>query len=64
MQKEVHHIKSISQYHQLLGLRMPDHPHFSVIEISSAKFPEIEGQISMYYDFYIIFLKSDPGGKI
>jgi AraC-like DNA-binding protein len=63
MQKQVYHIKSVSQYHQVLGLPMPDHPHFSVIELNSAKPPQMEGAISLSYGFYIIFLKRDPEGK-
>lgn len=63
MPKEVHHIKSVSQYHQLLGLPMPDHPHFSIIEFNEINPSEISGEISLYYDFYVIFMKQDPGGK-
>lgn len=63
MQKQVHHIRSITQYHQILGLPMPDHPHFSVIELNAVNPPELNGPISLYYDFYVIFLKSDPEGK-
>jgi AraC family transcriptional activator of pobA len=63
MQKQLHHIKSISQYHQVLGLPMPDHPHFSVIEMDSVRPPELNGPVTLYYDFYVIFLKSDPQGK-
>ena len=63
MQKQVFHIKSVSQYHQLLGLPMPDHPHFSVINMDDVKPPEMPAQITLNYDFYVIFLKSDPQGK-
>ncbi len=63
MPKEVHHIKSVSQYHQLLGLPVPDHPHFSVVEMNMVKPPEMDGTLSLTYGFYIIFLKRDPEGK-
>lgn len=63
MQKQIHHIKSISQYHQFLGLPMPDHPHFSVIELNGAKPAGLDGSITLFYDFYIVFLKKDPQGK-
>lgn len=63
MQKQLYHIKSISQYHQLLGLPMPDHPHFSVMEMNSVKAPAMDGPVSLFYDFYLIFMKSDPQGK-
>jgi AraC family transcriptional activator of pobA len=63
MSKEVHHIKTVSQYHKLLGLPMPDHPHFSVVELSSLTPPEMTGSFSTTYGFYIIFMKRDPDGK-
>ncbi len=65
MEKQVYHIKSISQYHQVLGLPMPDHPHFSVVEMGMIERPDLHGHgpVSLYYDFYLIFLKSDPEGK-
>jgi AraC family transcriptional regulator, transcriptional activator of pobA len=58
---KVIHIKSISQYHQALGLPMPDHPHFSVIEISGLQ--KLEEPVTLLYDFYIIFMKRDPEGR-
>jgi AraC family transcriptional activator of pobA len=63
MPKRLHTVKSISQYHQLLGLSRPDHPHFSVIELAGAAFPELQESVSFVYDFYLIFLKRDPEGK-
>lgn len=63
MQKQVYHIKSVSQYHQLLGLPMPDHPHFSVIEMDVIQPPEMNEPVTLFYDFYIIFMKRDPQGK-
>ena len=63
MEKQVYRVRSISQYHQLLGLPKADHPQFSVIEINSVKPPEWEGNITLLYDFYLIFFKRDPQGK-
>ena len=63
MPKEIHHIKSVSQYHQLLGLPMPDHPHFSVIEMNAINRPELEGSVNLSYGFYIIFMKRDAQGR-
>ena len=63
MPPPVHHIKSVSQYHHLLGLPPPEHPHFSVIELDSLKFLEQASPLTLTYEFYIIFLKRDPQGK-
>src|SRR5579871_5644099 len=63
MPQQVYHIKSISQFHQLQGLPLPEHPHFSVIEMNSINPPAMDGRITLSYDFYVIFLKSDPEGK-
>jgi len=63
MPKQVIHIKSIGQYHQILGLPKTDHPHLSVIELDSVTPPELDGRVTLNYDFYIIFLKRDPQGK-
>lgn len=57
----MHHIKSVSQYHHLLGLPPPEHPHFSVIEMDSVKFLEQASPLTLTYEFYIIFLERDPG---
>lgn len=63
MPPPVHHIKSVSQYHHLLGLPPPEHPHFSVIELESVKFLERASPLALTYEFYLIFLKRDPQGK-
>ncbi len=63
MPPPVHQIKSVSQYHHLLGLPPPEHPHFSVIELESVKFLERASPLTLAYEFYIIFLKRDPQGK-
>lgn len=63
MPKGIHHIQTVSEYHQLLGLPRPEHPHFSVVEMSAVRPPEMAGGISLTYAFYVIFLKRDPDGK-
>jgi len=63
MKKVVHHINTVSQYHQLLGLPLPEHPHFSVVEMNTVRSPEMAGGITVTYGFYVIFLKRDPDGK-
>lgn len=63
MQKQPLHVKSIGQYHQAMGLPMPDHPHFSVIEFDNIKHPQLDGPMSLIYDFYLIFFKKDSEGR-
>jgi AraC family transcriptional regulator, transcriptional activator of pobA len=57
-------IKSISQYHQVMGLPKPEHPLISVINLESVKHPPGNEPISMVFDFYSISLKRDFNAKI
>ena len=57
-------IKSISQYHQVMGLPKPEHPMISVINLESVKHPPGNESISMVFDFYSISLKRDFNAKI
>jgi AraC family transcriptional activator of pobA len=51
-------LKTIHQYHKLMGLPKPDHPHVSVINIGDIKTFPFEESISLVYDFYCIALKT------
>jgi AraC family transcriptional regulator, transcriptional activator of pobA len=52
------HIKTISQYHQLMGLSKPEHPLISVVNLESiTQFP-FEKSVSLVFDFYSISLKN------
>lgn len=50
-------IKTISQYHQAMGLPKPEHPLISVINFDSVTQPPPSEPISFIYDFYSIYLK-------
>lgn len=57
-------IKSISEYHKLMGLPKPEHPLISVINFESIKhMPDRRGQISFIFDLYSISLKRNFNAK-
>ena len=57
-------IKSISQYHQIMGLPKPEHPLISVINLGDIKIPAIDKPMSLVFDFYSIALKRNIDGKV
>ncbi|MGZ3871859.1 MAG: hypothetical protein ACXVJD_03010 [Mucilaginibacter sp.] len=57
-------IKTISQYHQVLGIAKPEHPLVSVISLDEFKPPAGNSRISVVFDFYIISLKRNLEGTI
>src|SRR5450631_4274977 len=57
--KQPHRIKTISQYHQVMGLPKPEHPLISVINFESIKHLPGDEPISLVFDFYSISLKRD-----
>ena len=57
-------IKTISQYHQLMGLPAPEHPLISVIDLESIQHPPGKESISIVFDFYSISLKRNFNAKI
>jgi AraC family transcriptional regulator, transcriptional activator of pobA len=57
-------IKTISQYHQVMGLPKPEHPLISVINLKSVKHPSGYESISLVFDFYSISLKRGFNAKI
>lgn len=54
-----HRIKTISEYHQVMGLPKPEHPLISVINFESIKHLPSNRPISLVFDFYSISLKRD-----
>jgi len=50
-------IKTISQYHQAMGLPKPEHPLISVINFDSFIQKPFNEPVSFIYDFYAIYLK-------
>jgi AraC family transcriptional regulator, transcriptional activator of pobA len=57
-------IKTISQYHQVMGLPKPEHPLISVINMESIEHSPGDGPISLVFDFYSISLKRNFNAKI
>lgn len=56
-------VKTISQYHQLMGLPKPEHPLISVIEMESITHPAGIDPINLVFDFYSISLKRNCNTK-
>jgi len=57
-------IKTISQYHQIMGLPKPEHPLISVINFESIKQLPYNEPTNVVFDFYSISLKRDFNGKL
>ncbi len=57
-------IKTISEYHQVMGLPRPDHPLISVINFESLKQLPYHDSTSLVFDFYSISLKRNFKGKM
>jgi len=58
-------IKTISEYHQIMGLPKPEHPLVSVIDFETIKhFPFHDSAISMVFNFYSISLKRNFNAKM
>ncbi len=54
-----HRIKTISEYHHVMGLPKPEHPLISVINFESIKHLPYDESINIVFDFYSISLKRD-----
>ena len=61
---QLRRIKTISEYHQLMGLPKPEHPLISVINFESIKHLPGNEPINMVFDFYSISLKRNFNGKM
>jgi len=61
---EPYKIKTISQYHQVLGIAKPEHPLVSVISLDEFKPPAGNSRISVVFDFYLVTLKRNLDGAI
>lgn len=57
-------IRSLKEYHQILGIPKPEHPLISVINQNEYKPLSSNKQISVVFDFYIISLTRDSIGKV
>jgi AraC family transcriptional activator of pobA len=56
-------IKTISEYHRVMGLPKPEHPMISVINFETIKRLPYDEAISIVFDFYSISLKRNFTGK-
>lgn len=59
----LHRIKTISEYHKVMGLPKPEHPLISVISYESIKLPCV-AQMSLMFDFYSISLDRNFKGRM
>jgi AraC-like DNA-binding protein len=57
-------IKTISEYHRVMGLPMPEHPLISVVNFEDIKQMPYSGSTNIVFDFYSISLKRDFNGKM
>ena len=57
-------IKTISQYHQVMGLSKPEHPLISVINMETIEHPTGDAPVSLVFDIYSISMKRNFNGKI
>jgi AraC family transcriptional regulator, transcriptional activator of pobA len=53
--KAIHRIKTISEYHKVMGLPQPEHPLISVVDYDAIKSPCAAGT-SFVFDFYSVIL--------
>lgn len=62
--KQVHRMKTISDFHQFRRLPKPEHPLISVIDYASMKHALKSKEVSLVLDFYSIGLKRNINGKM
>jgi AraC-like DNA-binding protein len=56
-------IKTISEYHQIMGLPKPEHPLISVINLETVQPEYGNEQVNLVFDFYSISLKRNCNAK-
>lgn len=57
-------IKTISEYHQVMGLPKPEHPLISVIDLDTIEHQHGPSPTTVVFDFYSISLKRNFNAKI
>jgi len=62
--KQLHRIRTISEFHQLRGLPKPEHPLISIVDYAMIKHSADTNQKSWMLDFYSISLKRTPNAKM
>lgn len=61
---EIHKVKTISEYHQIMDLPKPKHPLISVMDYGTLKKQERNTSIRLVLDFYSISVKRNMNVKI
>jgi len=62
--KQLHRIKTISEFHRVRGLPKPEHPLISLVNYESIKHSTENNQVNWVFDFYSIALKRNFNAKI
>lgn len=62
--KQIHRIKTISEYHRLMELPKPEHPLISVINLETITYFPSNEPMSLVFDFYSVSLKRNYNAKI
>lgn len=64
MKAEIHHIKSISQLHEMMSLPKPTHPLISIVDVSQWDIPEQWVGFKSTTALYSIALKDKSCGMV
>lgn len=64
MNRQIHRIRTISEFHQLRNLAKPEHPLISVVDYALIRHSEEIKHMSWVLDFYSISLKRTSNAKI
>jgi len=59
MKPEITHVKSLRQYHHMMGMSGLKHPLIDIFTYQSLPKYEIENTVKLIFDFYIISIKID-----
>lgn len=62
--QQPYRIKSIKEYHKILGIGAPEHPMISVIDLTDITPYKSEDSVKVIFDFYIISLKKVDLGDV
>ena len=61
---EPYRIKTIKEYHQILGVSKPEHPLVSVLNLEEITPYKSEKKVRVVFDFYVISLKKIVDGRV
>lgn len=59
----IHRIKTISEYHKVMGLSKPEHPFISVVDYMAIQLP-CKASMGFTFDFYSILIDRDFKGNM